>query len=82
MKSIFDWEGVHNKYLLIRVGQELTLQFLCLQRVAGACHGDFGGVRQQDSHEFLTLLMDWLHDGLNKVTYVIKVLNIFPIIIF
>ncbi|XP_065343241.1 ubiquitin carboxyl-terminal hydrolase 8 [Cloeon dipterum] len=36
------------------------------KRAAGSYHVDFGGVRQQDSHEFLTLLMDWLHNDLNK----------------
>lgn len=24
---------------------------------------------QQDSHEFLTILLDWLHDDLNQVKY-------------
>lgn len=24
---------------------------------------------QQDSHEFLTILLDWLHDDLNQVNY-------------
>ncbi|XP_059475384.1 ubiquitin carboxyl-terminal hydrolase 8 [Neocloeon triangulifer] len=47
-------------------GEYRTVACRDFKRVAGAYHGDFGGVRQQDSHEFLTLLMDWLHDDLNK----------------
>lgn len=32
-----------------------------LRRVVGQCKQIFRGSEQQDSHEFLTILMDWLH---------------------
>ena len=39
-----------------------------LQHVVGRHHPMFGGYEQQDSQEFLTFLLDGLHEGLNKVT--------------
>ena len=38
-----------------------------LQHVVGRHHPMFGGYEQQDSQEFLTFLLDGLHEGLNKV---------------
>lgn len=35
--------------------------------VAGKHNPDFAGTSQQDSHDFLTFLMDGLHEGLNRV---------------
>lgn len=39
-----------------------------LQYVAGKHNPDFAGTSQQDSHDFLTFLMDGLHEGLNRVS--------------
>ena len=38
-----------------------------LKSVVGQYRKQFQGCEQQDSHEFLTILMDWLHEDLNKV---------------
>ncbi|XP_062575612.1 ubiquitin carboxyl-terminal hydrolase 8-like isoform X2 [Saccostrea cucullata] len=35
--------------------------------IVGKHNPDFAGTTQQDSHDFLTFLMDGLHEGLNKV---------------
>jgi ubiquitin carboxyl-terminal hydrolase 8 len=43
-----------------------------LKRVVGQHRKQFRGYEQQDSHEFLTILMDWLHEDLNKVQIEIK----------
>ena len=37
---------------------------LCLQAVVGKYMEQFRGCGQQDAHEFLTFLMDWLHNDL------------------
>ncbi|XP_021934283.1 ubiquitin carboxyl-terminal hydrolase 8 isoform X2 [Zootermopsis nevadensis] len=37
-----------------------------LKRVVGQHRKQFQGYEQQDSHEFFTILMDWLHEDLNK----------------
>lgn len=39
-----------------------------LQYVVGKHNPDFAGTTQQDSHDFLTFLMDGLHEGLNRVS--------------
>lgn len=39
-----------------------------LQYVVGKHNPDFAGTSQQDSHDFLTFLMDGLHEGLNRVS--------------
>ncbi|XP_058447196.1 ubiquitin carboxyl-terminal hydrolase 8 [Malaya genurostris] len=38
-----------------------------LRYVVGQYERQFSGVEQQDSHEFLTILMDWLHSDLQTV---------------
>lgn len=43
-----------------------------LKRVVGQHRKQFRGYEQQDSHEFLTILMDWLHEDLNKVQIEVK----------
>ncbi|XP_055635108.1 ubiquitin carboxyl-terminal hydrolase 8 isoform X2 [Toxorhynchites rutilus septentrionalis] len=50
-----------------------TGQYKCiasknLRYVVGQYERQFGGIEQQDSHEFLTILMDWLHSDLQTVT--------------
>ncbi|RZF35204.1 hypothetical protein LSTR_LSTR014241 [Laodelphax striatellus] len=37
-----------------------------LKNVVGKLKASFRGYEQQDSHEFLTILLDWLHEELNK----------------
>ncbi|XP_075222573.1 ubiquitin carboxyl-terminal hydrolase 8-like isoform X2 [Lycorma delicatula] len=37
-----------------------------LKTVLGRFRNSFKGTEQQDSHEFFTILMDWLHDDLNE----------------
>ncbi|XP_055607561.1 ubiquitin carboxyl-terminal hydrolase 8 isoform X2 [Uranotaenia lowii] len=49
-----------------------TGQYKCiasknLRYVVGQYEGQFGGIEQQDSHEFLTILMDWLHSDLQTI---------------
>ncbi|XP_037092293.1 ubiquitin carboxyl-terminal hydrolase 11-like [Pollicipes pollicipes] len=36
-----------------------------LRAVIGAQRGDFGGTRPHDAHEYILLLLEWLHDDLN-----------------
>jgi ubiquitin carboxyl-terminal hydrolase 8 len=43
-----------------------------LRRVVGQHRKQFRGCEQQDSHEFFTILMDWLHEDLNKVQTEVK----------
>lgn len=38
-----------------------------LQNTVGMFKPEYATYEQQDSHEFLTFLMDWLHNDLNKV---------------
>lgn len=38
-----------------------------LKHTVGLFKSEYGTYEQQDSHEFLTFLMDWLHNDLNKV---------------
>nr|CAD7263962.1 unnamed protein product [Timema shepardi] len=47
-------------------GQFRSIACHDLKAVVGRLKSSFQGVEQQDSHEFLTLLMDWLHEDLNK----------------
>nr|CAD7446139.1 unnamed protein product [Timema bartmani] len=47
-------------------GQFRSIACHDLKAVMGRLKSSFQGVEQQDSHEFLTLLMDWLHEDLNK----------------
>ncbi|XP_065092705.1 ubiquitin carboxyl-terminal hydrolase 8 isoform X2 [Ochlerotatus camptorhynchus] len=54
-----------------------TGQYKCiasknLKYVVGQYERQFGGIEQQDSHEFLTILMDWLHSDLQTVNITIK----------
>lgn len=41
-----------------------------LQYVVGKHNPDFAGTTQQDSHDFLTFLMDGLHEGVNRVSVI------------
>lgn len=55
-----------------------TGQYKCiasknLRYVVGQYERQFGGIEQQDSHEFLTILMDWLHSDLQTVTMKVEV---------
>lgn len=38
-----------------------------LKAIVGQYERSFRGFEQQDSHEFLTILMDWLHSDLQAV---------------
>ncbi|KAK8728024.1 hypothetical protein OTU49_009344 [Cherax quadricarinatus] len=49
-------------------GQYRSIAMRDLKSVVGHYHKPFQGYDQQDSHEFLIKLMDWLHEDLNKVT--------------
>lgn len=40
-----------------------------IQDTIGEYKDMFKQYDQQDSHEFLTILLDWLHDDLNQVKY-------------
>ncbi|XP_071451042.1 ubiquitin carboxyl-terminal hydrolase 8-like isoform X2 [Hetaerina americana] len=40
-----------------------------LKGVVGMHKKAFAGHEQQDSHEFLTILMDWLHEDLNRASH-------------
>ena len=48
-------------------GQYRSIACRDLKSVVGQHRKQFQGYEQQDSHEFLTILMDWLHEDLNKV---------------
>lgn len=37
------------------------------KNAVGRFKSSFRGYEQQDSHEFLTILVDWLHEELNEV---------------
>lgn len=43
-----------------------------LRRVVGEFKQIFRGMDQQDSHEFLTILMDWLHSDLERTDMTVK----------
>lgn len=45
----------------------LSPTIISLQFIVGKHNPEFAGTTQQDSHDFLTFLMDGLHEGLNKV---------------
>ncbi|PSN37265.1 hypothetical protein C0J52_17324 [Blattella germanica] len=47
-------------------GQYRSVACRDLKSVVGQHRKQFQGYEQQDSHEFLTILMDWLHEDLNK----------------
>ncbi|PNF28268.1 hypothetical protein B7P43_G06644 [Cryptotermes secundus] len=47
-------------------GQYRSIACRDLKNVVGQHRKQFQGCEQQDSHEFLTILMDWLHEDLNK----------------
>jgi ubiquitin carboxyl-terminal hydrolase 8 len=47
-------------------GQFRSIACRDLKSVVGEHRKQFQGYEQQDSHEFLTILMDWLHEDLNK----------------
>lgn len=49
-------------------GQYRSIAMWDLKNTVGRFHKPFQGYDQQDSHEFLIKLMDWLHEDLNKVT--------------
>ncbi|XP_063231097.1 ubiquitin carboxyl-terminal hydrolase 8 isoform X2 [Bacillus rossius redtenbacheri] len=47
-------------------GQLRSIAAYDLKAVVGQLKSSFKGTEQQDSHEFFTLIMDWLHQELNK----------------
>ncbi|KAK7074498.1 Ubiquitin carboxyl-terminal hydrolase 8, partial [Halocaridina rubra] len=49
-------------------GQYRSIAMWDLKNTVGRYHKPFQGYDQQDSHEFLIKLMDWLHEDLNKIT--------------
>lgn len=53
-------------------GQYRSIACRDLKNVVGQHRSQFQGCEQQDSHEFLTILMDWLHEDLNKVQIQLK----------
>lgn len=40
--------------------------FIHYQSTIGKYHRSFRGYEQQDSHEFITILLDWLHEEMNR----------------
>jgi ubiquitin C-terminal hydrolase len=46
---------------------------VCLhdKNAVGRYKSSFRGYEQQDSHEFLTILVDWLHEELNEVLIIL-----------
>lgn len=46
---------------------------VCLRdkNAVGRYKSSFRGYEQQDSHEFLTILVDWLHEELNEVLIIL-----------
>lgn len=72
------WNGqykcVASRDLRVSIGKKIWRHseneiYLCiiLQYVVGQYQKIFRGVDQQDSHEFLTILMDWLHSDLQTL---------------
>uniref|UniRef100_A0A8D8HMY5 Ubiquitin carboxyl-terminal hydrolase n=1 Tax=Culex pipiens TaxID=7175 RepID=A0A8D8HMY5_CULPI len=49
------------------LGQYKCIASKNLRYVVGQYERQFGGIEQQDSHEFLTILMDWLHSDIQTV---------------
>lgn len=37
-----------------------------MQSTVGKHHRSFRGCDQQDSHEFITIVLDWLHEEMNR----------------
>lgn len=50
--------------------------FIMFQYTVGYYKPEYATYEQQDSHEFLTFLMDWLHNDLNMVPYIFGVAKI------
>lgn len=46
---------------------KVSFQVECQQNAVGRYKSTFRGYDQQDSHEFFTILIDWLHEELNEV---------------
>ncbi|CAL8109144.1 unnamed protein product [Orchesella dallaii] len=45
-----------------------SISLLDLKSTIGKHHRAFRGYEQQDSHEFITILLDWLHEEMNRAT--------------
>lgn len=41
---------------------------LLLQDVAGVCSEEFRGSQQRNAHDFLSSLLNWLHEDLTRVS--------------
>lgn len=48
-------------------GQYRSISCKDLKNAVGRYKSSFRGYEQQDSHEFLTILVDWLHEELNEI---------------
>ncbi len=48
-------------------GQYRSISAKDFKNAVGRHKSSFSGYEQQDSHEFLTILVDWLHEELNEV---------------
>ncbi|XP_057371532.1 ubiquitin carboxyl-terminal hydrolase 8-like [Daphnia carinata] len=48
-------------------GQYRSISCKDLKNAVGRFKSSFRGYEQQDSHEFLTILVDWLHEELNEI---------------
>ena len=60
----YGYEVLINKLWL---DPEKSLDILKFKKVMGICNDRFKGMNQQDTHEFVTFLIDSLHEDLNRV---------------